>query len=83
MPTCYTFASLVRFDFNSSMVTSFSFTFLVIFDCNPSMAISYVGLLSSILYLNTSELKLNLSRKHQNSFMCDFSSRDEKLKKVI
>jgi hypothetical protein len=83
MPTCCTFASLVRFDFNSSMVTSFSFTFLIIFYCNPSMATSYVGLLSSIISLKTFELELNLSRKHQNSFMRASFSRNDMLRKVI
>jgi hypothetical protein len=83
MPTCCTFASLVRFDFNSSMDISFSFTFLVIFDWNPSMATSYIGLLSSILSFKTFELEFNLSRRHQKKFMRASSSRNDMLRKVI
>jgi hypothetical protein len=47
------------------------------------MATSYVGLLSSIISLKTFELELNLSRKHQNSFMRASFSRNDMLRKVI
>jgi hypothetical protein len=73
----------MRFDFNSSMATSFDSTFLIKFDCNPSMAISCTSLLSSILFLKTFELKVNLYRKDWNALKLFSSSRDDMLKKVI
>jgi hypothetical protein len=83
MPTCCTFASLVRSDFNFLMATSFSFTSPIRFYHNPSMTISCIGLMSSSWSFNTFELEINLSRKHWNALRHASFSRDDMLKKVI
>jgi hypothetical protein len=57
MPTCCTFPSLVRSDFNFLMATSFSFTSPIIFYYNPTMTISCIGLMSSTLSFKTFELE--------------------------
>ncbi len=57
----------MKFDFNFSITISFDSTFLIKFDCNPSMAISFTSLLSSILFLKTFELKVNLYKKDWNA----------------
>jgi len=44
------------------MVASFALYLLVRFDCNLSMALAYIGLLSSILFKKTFELKLNFKK---------------------
>jgi len=83
MPTCCTFASLVRYDFNFLMATSFSFTSPIRFYYNPRTTISCIGLMSSPLSFKTFELEINLSRKHWNALRLASFPRDDMLGKVI
>jgi hypothetical protein len=78
-----TFAYHMRFVFYFSMTIYFDSTFLIKFDCNPSMAIYCTSLLSSILFLKTFELKVNLYKRDWNDLKLIFSSRDDMLRKVI